>query len=176
MFSRSTHRSLAAITLVILCAIPIASSYYVEHRRNPAALPIGEKVSPFTAVLAGGEKFAFDSSRSKNLFLLFYSISCPHCEIEIRNFNSLYRTYSSRLDVIGVCVDCYPGSVRWREGIVPAFPVINGNGIELAKRFRIAAVPSLYCIDNALVLRHRSSGENSFHSDSLLAAEFAAYQ
>ncbi len=130
---------------------------------------------PFTMTFADGEKFECDSCRAKKLLLLFYSTSCPHCRTEIINLDSLYGIFSNELDVIGVCVDRFPGGAGWGDSIVPSFPVVVRNGFDLARSFKITAVPLLYCIDEGRVLRYRSSGENTFHADSLLVAEFVGF-
>lgn len=172
MFSRSTHRSLAAIALAMLCAFPFASSFYTEHRRNADQPEIGNRIKPFMMTLADGRKFDFDSTRAQKLLLFFYSRSCPHCRIEINNINSLSRIYSTRLDVVGVCIDSTPGVVDQRDMTAPSFAVVFENGIELAQNFRVIGVPSAYYIDEQRVLRSRSSGEKSFHSDSLEIERF----
>jgi peroxiredoxin len=176
MISRPIHRSLAAISIILLSAFPIATSVYVEHRRNVGVFTIGERVHPFAATLESGDRFVFDSSRTKKLLLLFYSSSCSHCRKEIINIDSLYRTYSKQLEVIGICIDGSPGSARWNEKAAPAFPIVSEGAGELARDLKIAVVPSLYCIDEDRVLRYRSSGESSFHSDSILVTRFIGLQ
>jgi len=172
MISRSIHRSLAAIALAILCAFPFASSFYTEHRWNVDRPAIGEKVRPFTMTFAGGRTFVFESTRAKKLLLIFFSMSCPHCRTEINNFNSLSRIYSTKLDVVGVCVDSTLSFDDKRDITAPSFPVVFEKGIDLAQNFRVTGVPSAFYIDEGRVLRARSSGEQSFHSDSLNIASF----
>ncbi len=176
MISRSKHRSLAAISLAILCAFPIASSFYIEYHRNAGAPAIGERMPPFAAAFADGRRFAFDSPRTRKLLILFYSPACSHCRTEIVNCDSVYKIFSNTLDVVGVCIDGSADSTGRKGSITPSFPVLAGNSIELAKSFKVAAVPSLYCIDEDGVLRQRSTGENTFQKDSLLIAGFAGTQ
>ncbi|HTR81680.1 MAG TPA: TlpA disulfide reductase family protein [Bacteroidota bacterium] len=172
MVSPSTQKTIALLAFVIFCAGPIALSFYAKHRRSVDAIPVGTKISPFVLTLPGGKTFTLGSPNTKKLILIFFSTACEHCRKEMNNFDSIYKQYSTILDVIGVCVDNAMDATRARREQPPSFPVAVENGIALAQKFKIGAVPTVYYIDDSTVLRGQSNGEHSYRADSERVAVF----
>jgi peroxiredoxin len=169
---QSSRKSIAAISLLVLCTVPIALALYVQQRRIFDPSPIGQKFSLFEVLLVDGRPFVRDSVAGRKLLLLFFTTACSHCRREVSNFEELRAKYMTKLDIIGISLDNFDATNVLRTELNLKFPVIVGDKEKVKTLFRLNIVPAIFCLDESQVLRRYYTGEHSLAFDENLIEEF----
>ncbi len=169
---QSSRKFIAAISLLVLCIVPIALALYVQQRRIFDPPPIGKKVSLSEVMSVDGRPFVRDSVAGKKLLLLFFTTACSHCKREIRNFEELRAKYMTKLDIIGISLDNVDATKALRTELDLNFPVIVGDNEKVKTIFRLNILPAIFCFDESQVLRRYYTGEHSLAFDENIIEEF----
>ena len=174
MYHRSTHKSIAAVSLILLCTVPVALAVYIEHQSFFDPFPVGQKIPSIDALSTDGDMFVQNSLARKKLLLLFFTTACSHCRTEISNFNELWAQHMSEIDIVGVSLDSRQATNLLKEELNLKIPILLGDNEKVKSVFRLTILPALYCIDESQVLRRYSTGEHSLTFDENLIREFIA--
>jgi peroxiredoxin len=174
MCHRSTRKSIATVSLIVLCAVPVVLALCIEHRGIFDPLPVGQRVPSIEALSSDGDVFVQDSLVHKKLLLLFFTTGCSHCRTEISNLNTLRAKYVPEIDIVGVSLDSRQATNALKEELKLKIPILFGNNEKVKSVFRLTILPAIYCIDESQILRRYSTGEHSLAFDENLIKEFIA--
>ena len=174
MYHRSTRKSFAMVSLIVLCTVPVVLALYVEQRRIFDPLPVGQKIPSIEALSPDGDVLVQDSLAHKKLLLLFFTTACGHCRTEISNLNELRAKYVTEIDIVGISLDGRQATDALKEELNLKIPILLGDNEKVKSVFRLTILPALYCIDESQILRRYSSGEHSLAFDEDLIKEFIA--
>jgi peroxiredoxin len=169
---QSSRKPIAAISLLVLCAVPIALALYVQQRRIFDPPPIGQKFPLFEVLSVDGRPFVRDSVAGKKLLLLFFTTACSHCKREISNFEELRAKYMTKLDIIGISLDNIDATKALQTELNLNFPVIAGDNEKVKTLFKLNIVPAIFCFDEFQVLRRYYTGEHPLAFDENIIEEF----
>ena len=165
-------RTIAALALAALCAVPVASTYFIERSQSVEPFPIGAKLPPFNARYRDGRPFVRDTVNAKKLLLICFSAYCSHCKTEIENFCLLHKKYRDQLDFAAFSVDPPASNEASSNDLHATLPLICADGRDLLILLKIVIVPSVLCLDERQVVRWRSTGEHSLQDDEKLVERF----
>lgn len=107
------------------------------------------EVADFTLPTLDSDRISLSDFKGKVIILDFWSTWCAPCRVEIPGFVELQEEYGEMgLQMLGVSLD------RGRKKVVEDFcgryyvnyPILMDNG-EVARRFRVTAIPTAYVID-----------------------------
>lgn len=174
MYHQSARKSFAAVSLIVLCTVPVVVALYIEHRRILDPLLVGQKIPSIEALFPNGDVFVQDSLAHKKLLLLFFTTGCSHCRTEISNLNELRAKYVSEMDIVGVSLDSRQATNALKEELKLKIPIVLGDNEKVKSIFKLTILPALYCIDESQILRRYSAGEHSLAFDEDLIREFIA--
>ena len=174
MSFQSSRKSIAAISLLALCIVPIALALYVQQRHIFDPLPIGQKVPSFAATSLDGDAFVLDRVAGRKLLLLLFAAGCNHCRMEIGNLEELRVKYENRIDIVGISLDDSNATDALRRELNVRFPILLDDNKILRRMLRPGFVPAIYCIDEFQILRHYVAGEHSLAFDDRLIEEFVS--
>ncbi len=110
------------------------------------AAETGRKATPFQLESAAGQTLAIGTGPQ---FLVFFSTTCPACELDAPTWGELYRDYAAaNVDFVGVCVHAGETSAQsfaahWDLG----FPVVAEAGPEIIDAYGADYLPKRVLID-----------------------------
>jgi peroxiredoxin len=120
-----------------------------EQLSSVAGAPeIGRVAPSFRLSSATGDTLALGTGPQ---FLVFFSTTCPACEMDAPSWGELYREYGAEeIDFVGVCVRSGAISAEsfastWELG----FPVVATAGAEVADAYAADYLPKRVLIDAA---------------------------
>lgn len=174
MYHRSTRKSIATVSLIVICTVPVVLALYIGHRRIFEPLPVGQKIPSIESLSPDGDEFVRDSVAHKKLLLLFFTTACSHCRTEISNLNELRAKYVPEIDIVGVSLDNREATNALKDELKLKIPILLGNNEKVKSVFRLTILPALYCVDESQIVRRYSTGEHSLAFDEDIIKEFIA--
>jgi peroxiredoxin len=105
---------------------------------------------PFRAVTIKGDTVKFPGDfKGKYVLLDFWSTSCPHCIVDIRNcYRDLYKKYSGdRFEIIGIADDPKIKVEKFVSQNMIKWPMIPAKDSPLLESYRIIGYPVLFLTD-----------------------------
>ncbi len=140
--SRALVVSLAAWTLLVPAASPVAAAPSACSARTPAA-------RNFVLRDVDNHKWTFASTKGKVVLLDFWATWCAPCKVEIPGFVELYGRYKSAgLEVVGVSMDTDLPAIRaFAEEHRIDYPILIGAGADgVTRAFAVAGLPTTVLI------------------------------
>jgi peroxiredoxin len=172
MQSYSRRKAFAAISLAVLCAVPIAAALYLHHVFVLSPLPIGQAMPPLFATSLDGQAFVQDTTDGKKSLVVFFTPACSHCRRELTNLDELLPKYMDKLDILGVSLDNLGSTKAMAAELNLKFPVVVANREHLDGSFRLNILPAFFCLDEDRTLKKFYSGEHSLATDEHLLDDF----
>jgi peroxiredoxin len=120
-----------------------------------------------------GVRFYLSACRGNVVLLNFWSVYCVPCVKEVPELGMLDRKYKGRgLVTAGICTD--PGDKGSMERFLAPFtidyPVCVDNSGDVARRYRVKAVPVTVLIDKTGTVRYRWTGYTDGYAQSYARA------
>ena|SRR5208283_3758819 len=172
MQSYSRRKAFAAISLAVLCTIPIAAALYLHHAFAFSPVPIGQAMPPLFATSLDGHAFVPDTIDGKKSLVVFFTPACSHCRRELTNLDELLPKYMDKIDILGVSLDNLQSTKTVAAELNLKFPVVVANREHLDGSFRMNILPALFCLDEYRTLKKFYSGEHSLATDEHLLDDF----
>lgn len=164
-----------ALALLALAVAPLGAGkdedLYEALRLIRPEKPLAAE--PFTLPAPGGAKVRLADFQGQVIFLNFWATWCPPCKEEMPAMERLYRKLKARgFVVLAVSIDA-PGS----EAEVAAFlrehrltyPVALDAKMEVARLYRVRALPSTYLIDRQGKIVAMALGARAWDSPEAVA-------
>lgn len=158
---RRGKKVVAFIGLVLVLSIPTAFILLLDPLYE--SLQIGEPLPPLSLVGLDQDTVTLEAFKGRNLALLFFTTSCPHCKNQLMNFEALYRRYRSDIKFAAVSLSRNKETRDLIELQGVSFPVFflrrpnDGH--------RIHGVPALFFADGNRILRYSRIGARSVEVD-----------
>jgi peroxiredoxin len=111
---------------------------------------------PFRAATIKGDTVMFPKDfKGKYVFLDFWSTSCPHCIVDIRNsYRDLYKEYSGdRFEILGIADDPKNKVEKFVAQNLIKWTMISAPDSPILELYRITGYPGLFLIDpNGIII------------------------
>ncbi len=121
---------------------------------------VGDLAHDFTLADVEGNQVTLSDFRGKTVFVNFWATWCPPCRSEMPAIEALYQEYKDR-DVVVIGVDLYESRDKVRKfvqgGGYSWLFVIDDTG-EVARNYRIRAVPTSFFLDSEGIIREVTIG------------------
>lgn len=161
----ASRRVKASAGLAALLGPPIALLAYLHSSVGTEPFPIGEVLPSLQLASLNLDPVTLDSMGNKKLVLLFFTTECMYCRQALLNFDALYRRYQSYGTIIGISLD----GVEETQALVAeqrlSFPVVIDLEERVRELWHTWQVPTLFYLDERLVLRKRKIGARSIRED-----------
>lgn len=165
-FSEGASRRIKATAgLAALLGLPMALLAYLHSSVGTEPFPIGEMLPSLQLASLNLDPVVLDSTGNRKLILLFFTTGCLHCRKALLNFEVLYRRYQSRGTMIGISLDGVEETQALVTGQRLSFPVLIDPEERVHELYHIQQVPTLFYLDERLVLQHRKVGAGSIRED-----------
>lgn len=172
-FSEGTSRRIKATAgLAALLGLPMALLAYLHSSVGTEPFPMGEMLPSLQLAALNLDPVVLDSTGNRKLILLFFTTECLHCRKALLNFDVLYRRYQSRGTMIGISLDAVEETQALVTGQRLSFPVMIDPKGRVREVWHIRQVPTLFYLDECLVLRKRKIGARSIGEDEQDFKEF----
>ncbi|MGB2866867.1 MAG: TlpA disulfide reductase family protein [Bacteroidota bacterium] len=163
---------LAGVLLLGLVVLPI-SAVWILHgeftNRSPAP---GTRIPSLILSTRDGSTFALGDFIGKRGLIFFFTVECSHCRKEFSNLTSLYPQYAKDLRFFFVSLS-EVADTRVFLGINESTrPVFYYNSRNAGNAIDLSLVPTLYLVDEGLILRSKYVGERSLEGDKQIIEEF----
>lgn len=150
------RRSLVGFALVLILGAFLAM-FFVQPG---APLQEGVRAPSFELSDLDGEMVSLSSLRGKVVVLDFWATTCPPCIRQMQELERVHQRYHRDVVVLGingepVRADMVRAFVRERGGV--RYRILVG-GSSVSERYRVSALPSLYLLDAAGVVRWSRAG------------------
>ncbi len=172
MQSYSRRKAFAAISLAVLCAVPVAAALYLHNVFALSPVPIGQTMPLLFATSLDGQAFVQDTIDGKKSLVVFFTPACSHCRRELTNLDELLPKYMDKIDILGVSLDNLESTKTAAAELNLKFPVVVANREHLDGSFRLNILPALFCLDEYRTLKKFYSGEHSLATDEHLLDDF----
>lgn len=175
-------RVLAALLLAVTVALLARTATNLRALDVPARalLPAGTKLSTgqeapdFRLATIAGDSLSLGSLRGRVVVVDFWATWCGPCQQELPALQRLYEEHAARgLEIVAISVDAGPEAVApYARQARLTFPVVLG-GIAVQTLYRVTALPTLFLVDRAGVIRFYQIGYAP-GSEAALAAQVEA--
>lgn len=153
--------AVAFLLIAVLLSLPIGPSF------SSGAPSVGQPAPNFAIVDIDGNTFQLLAQTGHPVLLDFMGSNCPSCVAEMPDLRLIYATYSSRgLAMISIDIGGYLGTED--SAIAREFMTTNGgswpialDNANLAIRYGVPGLPTLYIIDPNGIVAYRNSGHSS---------------
>ncbi|MBU2608008.1 MAG: TlpA family protein disulfide reductase [Chloroflexi bacterium] len=139
---------------------PPASQPPASTPDETSAPEIGNLAPDFQLQTLDGQTFSLSGVRGKPVLLNFWATWCGPCRFEMPFLQEIYDEYSNKgLVVIAVDIGESKSDVEnfmQREGLT--LPALLDSQTEVAKLYRVAAIPTTFFIDKDGIIRGRQIG------------------
>jgi cytochrome c biogenesis protein CcmG/thiol:disulfide interchange protein DsbE len=139
-----------AITLIILCMVPVCAS----------SGQIGTMAPAFRLIDLNGQAVTSAQFKGKVVFLGFWAIWCKSCREELPELNRLYMKFNEKgFTIIGISVDSSQARVAAFLKKVPVtFPILIDQKGDVAESYRLSGLPAGFLIDKNGIIRQQYKG------------------
>ncbi len=164
-FEGASRRMKAIAGLAALLGLPMVLLAYLHSSVGTEPFPIGEMLPSLQLASLNLDPVVLDSTGSRKLVLLFFTTECLYCKRALLNLDVLNRRYQSQVIMMGISLDGAEETQALVAQQRPSFPVVvdlEGNVRDIC---RIQGVPTLFYLDEHLVLRSRKVGVRSIEED-----------
>ncbi len=139
---------------------PAASQPPASTPDEAAAPEIGKLAPDFQLQTLDGQTFSLSGVRGKPVLLNFWATWCGPCRFEMPFLQEIHDEYSDKgLVLIAVDIGESKSDVEnfmQREGLT--LPVLLDSQAEVARQYRVAAIPTTFFIDKDGIIRGRQIG------------------
>lgn len=165
-FSEGASRRIKATAgLAALLGLPVALLAYLHSSVGTEPFPIGEMLPSLQLASLNLDPVVLDSTGNRKLILLFFTAECLYCRRALLNFDVLYRRYQSHGIMMGISLDGVEETQALVAGQRLSFPVLVDSQGGVRELCRVQQVPTLFYLDERLVLRNRRVGARSVEED-----------
>ncbi len=165
-FSEGASRRIKATAgLAALLGLPVALLAYLHSSVGIEPFPIGEMLPSLQLASLNLDPVVFDSTGNRKLILLFFTTECLYCRKALLNFDVLYRRYQSHGIMMGISLDGVEETQALVAGQRLSFPVVIDLEGRVRELWHTWQVPTLFYLDERLVLRKRKIGARSIKED-----------
>jgi thiol-disulfide isomerase/thioredoxin len=136
------------LTLLVIFLLGLGQAYSQEKASAPS----------FESQDLDGKKVSFDAQKLKKpVLLVFWASWCQSCKYETPQIVKLYQDKQDHLDILGVSVDKSQEKALkyFTENKIP-YPNLYDPKIEVSKKFRVRATPTLILVDAQGQIAYRS--------------------
>ncbi len=149
------------IPAISIILIFVSSALYAEQM-SPWEIDglAGKKAPQFTLNDLSGNDISLSSFQGKVVLLNFWATWCPYCREERASLNSLYNKYKDRgLAIIAVSTDRSSKKVKVYLKKIPSdFTVLMDEKSEIARRYRVFALPTSFLISREGIIKQKFMG------------------
>lgn len=121
-----------------------------------------------------GTIIPIDSTITRKTVLIFFSVTCPHCESEMTNLNNLYRHFKDSLQFIALSTNSSLETQRFTDSFTISFPVYTDTTHNALIQFRTTTIPALYFIDQQHCVRQFRQGKHDMQYLFSLLSNFVS--
>lgn len=134
-------------------------------------LEVGMLAPDFTLRDLKGKEAHLSHFRGKGVILNFWSTWCKPCRAELPLIESFYRTNGAQVEVLSININRETdGTVKdFAQGMGLSFPVLLDFQKEVARQYKIFAVPTSFLIDKKGVIVKKFFGEIELQPHELLS-------
>jgi|UniRef100_A0A7C3UXI4 thiol-disulfide isomerase/thioredoxin len=101
----------------------------------------------FTLPTLTGENVTLSKLKGRIILLDFWATWCPPCRLAIPELSKIYEEYKNKnLIVLGIGLDEKTSLLKAQEELKIPYPILIGSD-DVAKRYKIEAIPTLLLID-----------------------------
>jgi peroxiredoxin len=169
-------RFTAAIGLVVLLSIPVATVTFLHRAEVLHQLRPGDQIPIVSLRSLDSAEISFISLNGKGAVVIFFSVDCPRCQLEISNFDKLFKAFSDKVVFVGISSGNSRETKEFlnRRGI--ALPVFLDDNAENRKAFGVIEVPTLFLVKANGEIAYRGSGAEPFEARRRLLTDFSVDQ
>ena len=172
--SRTTlKRFTAAIGLVALLSIPVVTVTFLQRAGGVHQLHPGDRIPALSLRSLDSAEVSILSLNGKQAVLLFFSVDCPRCQLEISNLDKLFRSFKDKYVFAGIS----SGNSHAMRNLLNAreieLPVFLDDNAEGRKAFGVFEVPTLFLVRANGVIAYRGSGAEPLEARRRLLTNFS---
>ncbi|MDH7570973.1 MAG: TlpA disulfide reductase family protein, partial [Armatimonadota bacterium] len=120
----------------------------------------GDTAADFTLSDPDGKKVRLHDLKGKVVILSFWATWCPPCRMEMPHLEALAKKYAKKpVKVVGVNLDVSGAQLKsWMQKNKLGFTVVSDTDGAVANRYRVQSIPTLFLLDQNLVIQERKEG------------------
>jgi peroxiredoxin len=172
MTSSLRRRASAAVSLAVLCVVPVAITVYLARSFTPSPSLLGHTMPRFSARMLDGQTFAQDTTDGKKRVVVFFAPGCSHCRNELKNIDELLPKYKESVDLLGVSLDNSRSTEAMAAELKLKFPIVVADNEHLDDDYKVNILPAFFCFDEHRMLKKFYYGEHTLAMDERLLEEF----
>lgn len=151
-------RALWALVIAVPLVVLLATGF--SRDPNVVVTPsVGKPAPPFNLSRLTGGHLSMASLRGRPVLVNFWASWCVSCAQEQPYLQSVWKTYRSRVEFVGVDYQESAGDARsyLRNG-GPRWTIVEDPGQQTAINFGVTGVPETFLIDRHGIVRYHFAG------------------
>lgn len=167
--SPSAWKRILAGSFIFLLAITGVIALHALNSRI-GRLSVSRKVEPFTITDLHGRKFQLGNASATKTALLFFTPSCPYCQVEMSHFDALSQFNGKGLKVYAISLGSTQQTRDFsrEEQVGNLYVAAPGT----ASRLGLVKLPALLLVDRKGEIRAVEEGERSPKYEALILSRF----
>lgn len=149
--------------------IPFVDFFSTKNEAQKSLALIGKPAPDFELTDFKKNKYRLSDYKGKNVILVYWKISCPHCLKELPRLQSFYLNYREKydLEVIAVARPADSGERAKMKDVISSnmltFPALVDDGDKVALKYGVTLVPAAFFINKkGAVVEHIVGGNENF--------------
>ena len=134
---------------VFLIVLSLVLAQNFLFAAQPLRTETPELATNFTLLDLENKEFTLSDFKSKPVILFFWTTWCPHCQVAIKNLNSMHKELlQNGVELVAINVDESADKVQRFIGTYPlSYRVLLDTDAKVAQAYGILGVPAYFLIN-----------------------------
>jgi peroxiredoxin len=156
---RTTLKRFSAATgLIILLCLPVLMVTLLQRADKVRQLQPCELIPVLKLMSLDSTQATVLDLDGKRAALLFFSVDCPRCQMEISNFEQLSMMFKDECVFVAISSGDSPRTKNFVNARRISFPVFLDENAQVRRTFGVVEVPTLFLVNGSRVIVYRGSG------------------
>ncbi|MDZ7263824.1 MAG: peroxiredoxin family protein [candidate division KSB1 bacterium] len=132
----------------------------IYYQNTPQSIAEGSPGFPFEIELINGTKISVKDSMDTNILLIFFSVNCSACSLEIPLWRQLYHLPEREFKILGICRDDLEKTSAHAKKYELPFTIGIDADRKIFEKYNVRTIPQKIFLDRNGIIRYVERGTN----------------